>query len=120
MGVGLQENEQHYMRVKHHLCTEAPVRHGSRTAYKVGKLIHNSRRRRTTKEVKIQNTTDDSIHQTLVSVLHIHAIAVEEQHPVCKSTTSHVHVKWVCTVQGNVNVPAPDVSCPQSVIPARP
>jgi hypothetical protein len=92
-----------------------PIRDLGREAGNPRVLLSDLDRRRTSKEVKVENSANGIVFQggfvALIAELDVHAVGVQEEHAVCTSGAvfkiDWVHAVQVCTRWDAIGVPRP-------------
>jgi hypothetical protein len=102
--------------------TEGPVRHRSRAADELGVLVDDVERGGAGEEVEVEHAADDLVGEVRPAVLDVHAVAVEQEHPVRRACAgsgrtggrrAHVEVERVRAVEVEVDVGGGDVGVPE-------
>lgn len=100
------------------ISTEGPVRHGSRTADEISILSDDRDRIWPAQEVEVEDAADEFVGNARAGVVHVHAVAVEQEHTVRSPGAAEVEVERVGAVEVDVRVGAPNVGVPEGVGPA--
>lgn len=95
--------------------TERPIRHRRRPAHELRVLVYHVERGGSYEEVEVECAANHTIRQKIATVVNVHGIAIQQQDAVCQSSSTHVNVLRVGSIQVHIRVHGADVSGPQRV-----